>query len=229
MLVRHLAVVPDPGQQFGQPRHAVRRRPLDVDQPGQPGRQLVLILQPGDPFTRRDPAVALPVDPHEHLALRQVGPVHRSRRMRPGPQLEHHRHQPQGGHRVPHCLPLGGQLAQRRTHEHPHPLIRRADHIRLGHHPQATVQQRRRDDHPRRAATPGHGAVSRTNRKARRTRTGGHPVSRTITSSRPAGNRDLWRPWQGARGCIGHAIRPAPPSPAPPLRMAQAWPAHISD
>jgi transposase len=27
-----------------------------------------------------------------------------------------------------------GQLPQRGTHKHPHPLIRRADHIRLGHH-----------------------------------------------------------------------------------------------
>jgi hypothetical protein len=146
-------------QQLRQPRFTIRRRRLDVDQPRQPHRQLILILQPGDLLARCDPAVTLPVDTHEHLALRQVGPVHRPRRMRPGAQLEHHRHQPQRGHRVPHRLTLGSQLTQRRTHEHPNPLIGRADHIWLGHRPQATAQQRRREDHARRAATGRQGAA----------------------------------------------------------------------
>ena len=71
---------------------------------------------------------------HEHLALRQVGAVYLARRVRPGAQLEHHRHQPQTGHRVPHCLPLSGQFLQRGTHKDPQPLVGRADQIRLGHH-----------------------------------------------------------------------------------------------
>ena len=134
VLVGHLTVIPDPGQQFRQPRLTLRRRRLHIDQPGQPRRQQVLILQPGNLLPRRDPAVALPVHAHEHLALRQVGAVYLPRRMRPGAQLEHHRHQPQTGHCVPHCLPLSGQFLQRGTHKDPQPLVGRADPIRLGHH-----------------------------------------------------------------------------------------------
>ena len=134
VLVGHVTGIPDPGQHLRQPRLTLRRRRLHIDQPGQPRRQQVLILQPGYLLPRRDPAVALPVHAHEHLALRQVGAVYLPRRMRPGAQLEHHRHQPQTGHRVPHCLPLSGQFLQRGTHKDPQPLVRRADHIRLGHH-----------------------------------------------------------------------------------------------
>jgi len=36
MLVGHPAGVPDPGQQLGQPRLAVRGRRLDLDQPRSP-------------------------------------------------------------------------------------------------------------------------------------------------------------------------------------------------
>ena len=71
--------------------------------------------------------------PDEDLALRQVGPVDLARRVRPRAQLEHHRHQPQPGHRVPHRPPLGGQLAQRGTHEHPQPLVGRPDHPATRH------------------------------------------------------------------------------------------------
>ena len=35
---------------------------------------------------------------------------------------------------VPVRDPLGSQLLQGRGNEHPHPLVRRRDHIRLGHH-----------------------------------------------------------------------------------------------
>src|SRR6185437_10929026 len=48
VLVGDFSVVPDRGQHLRQPPIALRRRRLDVDQPGQPGRQLVLIFQPGD-------------------------------------------------------------------------------------------------------------------------------------------------------------------------------------
>jgi hypothetical protein len=53
--------------------------------------------------------------------------------VRPGAQLEHHRHQPQPGDRIPHRPPLGSELLQRRAHEHPHPLIWRPDHAGLSH------------------------------------------------------------------------------------------------
>ena len=133
VLIRDAAFVPDPVEQLRQPRLTVRRRRLDVDEPGQPGGQLVLVLQPGDLPARRDPAGALPVNAHEHLALRQVGPVHIPRRVRPRPDLGHHRHQPQSGDRIPHRLPLGGQFVQRGTHEHPQALVRRPDHPATRH------------------------------------------------------------------------------------------------
>jgi len=85
VLVGDVTGVPDPGQQLRQPRLTVRGRRLDVDQPGQPGRQPVLILQPGDLLARRDPAVTLLVDAHEHLALRQVRPTSASSGHRHGP------------------------------------------------------------------------------------------------------------------------------------------------
>jgi hypothetical protein len=94
VLIGDAAFVLDPGQQLRQPRLALRRRGLDVDEPGQPGRELVLVFQSRDLLARRDPPVALPVDADEHLALRQVGPVYRLRWVRPGAEFEHHRHQP---------------------------------------------------------------------------------------------------------------------------------------
>ena len=102
-LVGDVTVALDPGEHLLQPRLALRRRRLDVDKPGQSRRQEVLVLQPGHLLPRRDPAVALPVHADEDLALRQVRTVNLPRRMRPGTQLEHHRHQPQTDHRVPHC------------------------------------------------------------------------------------------------------------------------------
>ena len=62
VLVGDVTLVLDPGQHLRQPRIAIRRRRLDVDEPGQPGRQPVLVLQPGHLLAGRDPAVALPVD-----------------------------------------------------------------------------------------------------------------------------------------------------------------------
>jgi hypothetical protein len=56
MLIRDATGIPVPGQHLAQPRLTVRRRRLDVDQPGQASRQPVLILQPGHILARRDPA-----------------------------------------------------------------------------------------------------------------------------------------------------------------------------
>jgi hypothetical protein len=132
-LVGNAALVRDPGEQLRQPGLAAGCRCLDVQQPGQSRRQQVLIFQPGDLLPGRHPAVALPVDPDEDLALCQISAVDLAWRVWPGAELEHHRHQPQPGHRGPHRPPLGGQLFQRRAHEHPKPLIRRVDDARLAH------------------------------------------------------------------------------------------------
>ena len=86
VLIGHVTVIPDPGQQFRQSRLTLRRRRLHIDQPGQPGRQQVLILEAGYLLPWRDPAVALPVHAHEHLALRQVGAVYATPGSRTSPR-----------------------------------------------------------------------------------------------------------------------------------------------
>ena len=87
-----------------------------------------LVLQPRDVHVGRDPAVALPVDPNEHVALVEVGPVEVPRGVWTRAELEHHRCQTQ----LRDCLlrrnPLGRELLQRRAHEHAQPLIWRAYH-----------------------------------------------------------------------------------------------------
>ena len=77
-----------------QPRLLIGRGTLQIQQHrlARRRRQPVLILQPGDLHPRRDPAVALPVDAHKHLALLQVCPVHGPRRVRTGARLIPHRH-----------------------------------------------------------------------------------------------------------------------------------------
>jgi hypothetical protein len=82
-----------------QPRLLRRRRALEVQQHRLARRQPELILQPGELHPRRHPPVPLPVNPHKHLALRQVRPVHAARRVRPGAGLIEHRHQVQPGDR----------------------------------------------------------------------------------------------------------------------------------
>ena len=93
--VRRGVVVADPRHERGEPllafggllhvdelRHLARREP-------------VLVLEPRDLLTGADPAVLLPVDAHEHVALREVGAVQLPRRVRPRPELEHHRREVQ--------------------------------------------------------------------------------------------------------------------------------------
>jgi hypothetical protein len=123
---------PDALDHRRQPRLLLRRRALEIQQHRHPGRQPELILQPGDLHPRRHPAIPLPVDPHKHLALRQIRPVHGPRRMRPGTGLIPHRHQMQPPDRPPRRRPLLRQLTQRGGNKHPHPLIRRQDHLGPG-------------------------------------------------------------------------------------------------
>ncbi len=54
---------------------------LEVDQPGFLARELVFVLQAGHLHRGRDPAIALPVEAHEDIALRQIGPVEFTRRV----------------------------------------------------------------------------------------------------------------------------------------------------
>ena len=119
----------DAGQHPGQPRLPVRRRHLDVQQPGKRLRQLELVLQTRDLHARPDPPVPLPVQADEHITLRQVRPIQLLRRVRPRPELEHHRRQPQRRDGPRHCLPLLRELAQRGTHEHPQTTVRSPDHL----------------------------------------------------------------------------------------------------
>src|SRR5215831_2521779 len=117
----------DPGQQVSQARLAIGRRRLDIQQPGQPTRQLELLLQARDPRASGQLPVPLPVQPEEHIALRQVRTVHLGRRIRPGSRLEHHRGQPQRRSSTRNSPPLPGQLTQRGTHKHPQTPVRSPD------------------------------------------------------------------------------------------------------
>ena len=110
--VGHGARRPDVVDHRRQPRLLAGRRALEVQQHRFARGQPVLILQARDVHPRRDPAVALPVDAHEHLALLQVGPVHAARRVRPGAGLIPHRNQVQPPDRTPGGRPLPGQAVR---------------------------------------------------------------------------------------------------------------------
>src|SRR5262249_6034752 len=89
--------------------------------------QAVLVFQAGDVHPRGDPAIPLPVDTHEHLALLQIGPVHGARRVRAGARLIPHRHPAQPLDSPPGGPPPPGQLFQGRGNKDPDPLVRRED------------------------------------------------------------------------------------------------------
>ena len=73
--VRRGVVVTDPGHQLAEPLLAFRGV-LHVDQLGHVARgEPVLVLEARDLLAGRDPAVLLPVDADEHVALLQVGAV----------------------------------------------------------------------------------------------------------------------------------------------------------
>jgi hypothetical protein len=67
-----------------------------------------VILQAGDLHARGGLPIPLPVQPDEHVALRQVLLVHLPRRVRPGPELKHHRGQAQRLDRARDGPPLVG-------------------------------------------------------------------------------------------------------------------------
>ena len=90
--------------------------------------EVELVLEAGHLFAWRDPAVALGVDPDEHVALFQVGAIELARRVRACAELEHDGRQTQAFDRGTRGTSLLRELAQGRAHEHPDPLIGRADH-----------------------------------------------------------------------------------------------------
>jgi hypothetical protein len=94
-LVGAATLVTDGGEERGQARLALGRRLLEVEQPRPVAGEAVLVLQPRQRLAGRDPAVALPVDPEEDLALFQVGPVQLAGRVRPGTELEQDGHEAQ--------------------------------------------------------------------------------------------------------------------------------------
>ena len=125
--IRRRGLLLDAGQQISQAGLAIRRRHLDIQQPGQLAGQPELLLQARDLHARDQLPVPLPVQPDEHITLRQVRPVQLGRRVRPGAELEHHRGQPQRRDGARDSPPLLSQLTQRGTHEHPQPPVRRPD------------------------------------------------------------------------------------------------------
>ena len=103
-------------------------RRLDVDElRHRRGGEVVLVLEARDLLVGRDPAVALAVDADEHVALLEVGAVELAGRMRAGAELEHDRRQAQPLDRGARRAALVGEFAQGRAHEHPDPLVGRAD------------------------------------------------------------------------------------------------------
>ena len=125
--VRRGVVVADPPEELGEARFALGRL-LQVDELRHlGGREPVLVLEAGDLLVGRDPAVVLPVDPHEDVALVEVGAVQLLRRMRPGTELEHDRCEAQPFDRGACGTALGLELLQGRAHEDAQPLVGRAD------------------------------------------------------------------------------------------------------
>ena len=64
---------------------------FDVDEHRYVRREVVFVLQSRDFLAGRDPAVLLPVQADEDVALVEIGAVQRARRVGSGTELEHHR------------------------------------------------------------------------------------------------------------------------------------------
>src|SRR5262249_46043092 len=105
---------------------------LEVDQPGFVAREQVLVLQARHLHPWRDPAVALPVEAHEDIALRQVSPVELTRRVGTRTRLEEHGRETQLGDGPTQGGSLSSQFLERRTDKDAHPLVRRADRRKRG-------------------------------------------------------------------------------------------------
>ena len=102
---------------------------LDVDELGHIGRrEVVFVLESRDLLVGSDPPVAVGVDAHEHVALREVGAVQLAWRVRARAELEHDRGEAQALDGGAHGRPLRGEFVQRRTDEHPQALVGSADH-----------------------------------------------------------------------------------------------------
>lgn len=123
-------LVADPVDQVAQARLAIWCRLLDVDELRVSGGQQRLVLQAGDVHVRSDPAVALPVQPDEDVALLQVGAVQLPGGMRPRPQLEEHRNEAELLDRFLCGRSFRSHLLQRAAHEDPQALVRCSDHGR---------------------------------------------------------------------------------------------------
>jgi hypothetical protein len=103
-------------------------RGLDVDELRFGPRQLVFVFQPRHLHRGGDPAITLPVEANEDIALAQIGPVQLARWVGTCARLEEHRRQAQLRDSLSCCSPLGSQLIECRADKHPYPLIRCADH-----------------------------------------------------------------------------------------------------
>ena len=114
-------------EHLGEPRLHVGRRSLDVDEARQVRREDELVLEAGDLHVGRDPPVALPVDADEHVGLGQVRAVERARWVWAGPELEHHRGEPELLDRRARGLTFVGELTERRRDEDAQPLIGGSD------------------------------------------------------------------------------------------------------
>ena len=142
--VRAVVVTADAVEQVVEPRIALGRRVLDVDQVRQRRRQEVLVFEARDVLVGRDPPVALPVHADEDVALREVGAVQRARRMRPCPELEHDRGQTERLDRGTCRFALGLQLTEGGAQEDPDALVGSADRRRVSVHGSSVAQRRAR-------------------------------------------------------------------------------------
>ena len=80
----------DPEHELFEAGLAIGRRHLGIQQARQIVRQLELLFQPRNLHARLDTPIALPVEAHEDVALRQVRPIEVARRVRSRALLEHH-------------------------------------------------------------------------------------------------------------------------------------------
>jgi len=127
VLVRGSRIGSEDAQQRSEGRFAIRARLLDVQEPRHTGRESILVLETRYLLAGRYPAVALPVDADEHLALFEVGAVEILRRVRAGADLEQHGSQLQPFDRRACSRALGPELLQRRRHEDAQSLVRGQD------------------------------------------------------------------------------------------------------
>ena len=102
-------------------------------------RKTVLVLQSRDVLARSHPSVSLAVEPHEDVALREVGAVQVARRMRARAELEHHGSEVELLDGRTHRASLDREFAERRTHEHAQALVGSTDRRIGGAHAMKSV------------------------------------------------------------------------------------------